>query len=406
MIDNLMDQAGLFPVNGIRISTCHAGLYNNKRDDLSLIEVDPGSNCSAVFTKNWFCAAPVVVARKNISVSKPRYLIINAGNANAGMGEQGIQDAYSLCNNLADLAGCDMENILPFSTGVIGERLPVDKIIKKFPELLVGLDSDNWHGLARAITTTDTKPKSVSKQITINGSKITFTGVAKGSGMIKPDMATMLAYIATDAVIDVDILDLLLHDAVNESFNCITVDGDTSTNDACVLIATNMCQMKPLTEINCEIFIKIKSVLTDIFVFLAKEIIRDGEGATKFIEIHVKNGITRNECEEVAYNIAHSPLVKTAMFASDPNWGRILAAIGKTDLTEFNIRELFIYINGVCIVSNGERSAEYNEDDGVKIMQEREITICVDLNRGSEEKYIWTSDLSYEYVRINAEYRS
>ena len=406
MINILMDGTRLFPVNGIRISTCNAGFYKNERHDLSLVEITQGANCSAVFTKNWFSAAPVVVARKNIAASQPRYLVINAGNANAGMGEQGIKDSYLLCNNLAELAGCDMDNILPFSTGVIGEKLPVEKIITRFPELLDELNADNWYSLARAIMTTDTRPKSISKQLSINGNQLTFTGVAKGSGMIKPDMATMLAYIATDAAITSEILDQLLHDVVDESFNCITVDGDTSTNDACVLIATNKCQMEPVTEINSKAYNEIHSVLMEVFVFLAKEIIRDGEGATKFIEIHVKSGKSRSECEEVAYNIAHSPLVKTAMFASDPNWGRILAAIGKTGFTEFNIGNLFIYINGVCIVSNGEKSAEYTEDQGKNVMRQTEISICVDLNRGNEEKIIWTSDLSYEYVKINAEYRS
>jgi len=393
------------PINGVRVAACSAGLYKNTRHDLTLIELQENTNCSAVFTRNIFCAAPVKIARTHLASSSPRYCVINAGNANAGMGHKGEEDALSICERISELTHCTLEEILPFSTGVIGEPLPVNKIINAIPELLEKLSEDSWIDIANSIMTTDTRPKGISKIISLNGHDIAITGIAKGSGMIKPNMATMLAYVATDAKIDKSLLDEILKHAVKHSFNRITIDGDTSTNDACVFMATGQSSAPEITSDNGNIQL-FKKELTDICIHLAKEIVRDGEGATKFASIEVQYGSSEEECMLVAQAIAHSPLVKTALFASDANWGRILAAVGYAGVENLNINNISIYLDDVCVVKDGKRSEDYNESQGQKVMEQEEITIRIILNRGDAEATIWTCDLSHEYVRINAEYRT
>ena len=395
----------LIPVKGIRVAACSAGLYKNTRLDLAVIELQEGTNCSVVFTRNVFCAAPVKIARTNLESSSPRYCVINAGNANAGMGRQGEEDTLSICERISELTHCAIEEILPFSTGVIGEPLPVDKISKTIPDLLGKLSEDAWIDLANSIITTDTRPKGISKVIKLDGHDITITGITKGSGMIKPNMATMLAYVATDANIKKYLLDDMLKHAVNHSFNRISVDGDTSTNDACVFMATGKSSAPEITSDNGNIQL-LKNELTDICIYLAKEIVRDGEGATKFVTVEVHHGVSEEECMIVAYTIAHSPLVKTALFASDANWGRILAAIGYAGVENLDINKISIYLDNICVVKNGNRAEDYDELQGQKIMEQEEILIRVVLNRGDAEIKIWTCDLSHEYVRINAEYRT
>jgi len=398
--------ASILPINGIRLSSCSANIYQKKRADLALLELSEGSNVVGVFTKNLFCAAPVQISKKNLSQLNPRYCLINAGNANAGTGDQGLSDTSNNCKTLAVLAGCRENEILPFSTGVIGEKLPVDKINAALPVLLNELSSDKWIDAAKAIMTTDTIPKAVSKTISLGQSEINITGIVKGSGMIRPDMATMLAYIATDANIAKDMLEKILLHAVNKSFNRITVDGDTSTNDACVLIATCKANNKYIDSNNSNDFEILKNSLTKIFCELSQSIVRDGEGATKFITINVSGGKSETECIDVAYKIAESPLVKTAFTASDANWGRILSAIGNSGINDLDINSIEIYLDNVCIVENGQRSLSYTEEKGKEIMRQDEISLLVNLNRGDCQEEIWTTDLSHEYIKINAEYRT
>ena len=396
----------ILPINGIKLSTTCANIYIKKRKDLTLLELSEGSNVSAVFTKNLFCAAPVQISKQHLTELNPRYCLINSGNANAGNGDQGLLDTRNNCKTLANLAGCKENEILPFSTGVIGEKLPVDKINAALPELLGKLSADNWIEAAEAIMTTDTIPKAISKTLSLAGSKITITGIVKGSGMIRPDMATMLAYIATDANIAKDMLEEIFLYAVNKSFNRITVDGDTSTNDSCVLIATCKANNKCIDTQNSEDYEILKNALTSIFCELSQAIIRDGEGATKFLTIKVNGGKKETECTDVAYKIAESPLVKTAFTASDPNWGRILSAIGNSRINDLDINNIEVFLGNVCIVENGQRAASYTEEKGKKIMLQDEITLIVNLNRGDCQEEIWTTDLSHEYIKINAEYRT
>ncbi len=405
MTVKLNPPADLNEIDGIRLATASAGLYANPRDDLVIIEIEAGSNVAAVFTRNRFSAAPVQVARSHLTKTDPRYLIINAGNANAGTGQAGLEDADKICQVVAEHASTDRENVLPFSTGVIGQRLPVNKIERCVPDCLRHLHEDRWLQAAQAIMTTDTVPKATSKKLVLKGKSVTITGMAKGSGMIKPDMATMLAFIATDAVIDKSTLHNLLSQGINKSFNRITVDGDTSTNDACVLIATGRSgvEIKPNAG---ETFDEFQAALFEVCQFLAQAIVRDGEGATKFVTVSVEKARTVEECLEVAYAIAHSPLVKTALFASDANWGRILAAIGRTDIDAIEINNVDIYINAVAIVKSGQIADSYTEQDGQQTMQQEEILIRVILNRGEVTEQVWTTDLSFEYVKINAEYRT
>jgi glutamate N-acetyltransferase/amino-acid N-acetyltransferase len=397
----------LLSVAGIELSASSAGLYNKHRDDVVLIHINGQATVSAVFTRNRFEAAPVSVARKHLLTSNDiKYCLINSGNANAGMGEKGIQATLATCNSLAEKANCESQNILPFSTGVIGEDLPVDKINMRLPVLLESLKEDNWAMCVQAIMTTDTVPKGISRQVELDGGVITITGIAKGSGMIRPDMATMLAFIGTDAVIDKDLQDMLLNEAMQRSFNRICVDGDMSTNDACVLIATGRAAHKRIDEKNDSNYGKFSHALFEVCEFLAQAIVRDGEGASKFVQITIAGGASSNECLNIAYTIAGSPLVKIALFASDPNWGRILAAIGYAEVEDLDIQKINISLNGCRIVSCGVRDEQYTESDGVAAMASEELLLQIELGRGSYTETVWTCDLSHEYVRINAEYRS
>ncbi|MEE4377358.1 MAG: bifunctional glutamate N-acetyltransferase/amino-acid acetyltransferase ArgJ [Candidatus Competibacteraceae bacterium] len=400
----MLDSAEILPVPGIKLASVRSGIRYPDRRDLVLIEVTPACRCAAVFTRNAFQAAPVVVARQHLATTNPRYLLINTGYANAGTGQQGLVDAQASCEAVAKLTGCLPYEVLPFSTGVIGEPLPVDRVVASLPAAVQGLNSDNWLEAAHGIMTTDTRPKIASLRDTIGGQPVTVTGIAKGAGMIRPDMATMLAFIATDAGVEQPLLKACLNEAVADSFNAITVDGDTSTNDACVLLATGLTTLR-LTKQNAD-YDAFKALIYQVCSELAQAIVRDGEGATKFITVIVEQGKDSAECRRVAYTIAHSPLVKTAFFASDPNWGRILAAIGRSGLDDLDIQGVSIYLDDVCIVSQGERAVSYTEALGQQVMQRETITVRVLLGRGQAAARLWTTDLSFDYVRINAEYRS
>lgn len=394
----------LYPVPGLRLGVASAGIKQAGRRDVVIMELAAGASVAGVFTRNAFCAAPVQVARTHMRSAAARYFLVNTGNANAGTGQQGEQDAVQTCAALAALADCTTEQVLPFSTGVIGEPLPVEKITTALPQALAVLQEDNWVEAAHGILTTDTVPKGSSRKVRLSTGEITITGIAKGSGMIRPDMATMLGYIATDAVMEMDGLQTLLQDAVRLSFNRITVDGDTSTNDACMLVATGKSGIAPAA--NPQDRALFATALQEVCTTLAQAIIRDGEGATKLITIDVIHGRTVEECEQLAFTIAHSPLVKTAFFASDPNWGRILAAVGRAGIEALDLQAIRIHLGDVCIVRDGGRAASYREEDGQAAMDEEEITVTVDLARGDASARVWTCDFSYDYVRINAEYRS
>ena len=396
----------LLPVKGVQVAACVAGIYKEKREDLALISFGSNSNCAAVFTQNAFCAAPVIVAKNHLKNGNSKFCLINSGNANAGLGEKGIKAAMDVCRHLADYVGTSIENVLPFSTGVIAEPLPVKKIKNAIPALVDKLREDVWLSVANAILTTDTLAKGISRKLDLPDGEITITGIAKGSGMIRPDMATMLAYIATDADIDVSLLQILLNDVVEDSFSCISVDGDTSTNDACFMVATGESRVAEIKSFDEGSGLLFKNALLEVCVYLAQAIVRDGEGATKFISIDVVGGASKGECREVALTVANSPLVKTAFFASDPNWGRILAAIGRSDISEIDVGSISISLNDVKIVERGQRAETYTEEDGQYAMDQEEIIMHISLGRGSANAVIWTCDLSHEYVRINSEYRS
>ncbi len=390
-------------IEGIRLAAGAAGIRSGGGDDLVLMELAEGSTTAAVFTRNAFCAAPVILAREHLGRERPRWLLVNAGNANAGMGEQGLRDARACCEAVARLSGVPAEAVLPFSTGVIGERLPAERIEAALPGLVEGLAADRWPAAARAIMTTDTRPKLASRRFRIGESECRLTGIAKGAGMICPDMATMLAFIATDAPIPQDRLQRLLEQAVAGSFNRITVDGDTSTNDACVLVATG----RGATAIGEEpALAAFAEALDSLCRELAQAIVRDGEGATKFIELKITGGASEAECLAVGRTVANSPLVKTAFFASDPNWGRILAAVGRAGLPALEVGRVDIHLGGVRIVHRGGRDPDYREEQGAAAMAGEEITVTIDLGRGEATAVVWTCDLSYDYVRINAEYRT
>jgi glutamate N-acetyltransferase/amino-acid N-acetyltransferase len=391
-------------VPGIRLGTAGAGIKRQDRDDLLVIEAAEGSACAAVFTRNAFCAAPVVVAREHLE-SAPRWLLVNSGNANAGTGPRGLEDARATCRVLAELAGGRIGQVLPFSTGVIGEYLPVDKIAAALPRALASLDEAGWAKAARAIMTTDTRPKIASRAAEIGGRRIAVTGIAKGAGMIHPDMATMLAFIATDARVEPSSLQDCLSDAADRSFNSITVDGDTSTNDACVLVASGASGIPELNRDSAE-FPVFAEAVREVCAELAEAIIRDGEGATKLIRIVVEEARDAEEARNVAKTIAHSPLVKTAFFASDPNWGRILAAVGRAGCAGLDIDRVSIWLGDVLIVENGGRAAGYTEEAGAAVMARDDITVRVALGRGGAVQTVLTCDFSYDYVRINAEYRT
>ncbi len=396
----------LHPVAGVRIATAAAGIKYPDRTDLVAFELAEGTRCAAVFTRNAFCAAPVTVAREHLAVTAPRLLLINSGNANAGTGEQGHQDALQSCALLADVVGCSVNEVLPFSTGVIGESLPMDKLAAAMPSLASAFAADRWHDAAHGIMTTDTLPKGVSRRVMVGGEQVTITGIAKGSGMICPNMATMLAYVATDANIAPDLLQQCLQYATNRSFNCISVDGDTSTNDACVLMATGQAMAIPIVDDQSVAYQQFCQAMTAVCIELAQAVIRDGEGATKFITINVEGGESEADCRQVAYTVAHSPLVKTAFFASDPNWGRILAAVGRAGIEALDVGRVAIYLDEVCIVRDGGRAAEYEEAAGNAVMQQEEITVRIMLGETAHRAQLWTCDFSYDYVRINAEYRT
>ena len=400
----LTEPAALTQINGVRLASIACGIKNNGNDDLVVFQFDEGSVCASVFTQNAFCAAPVVVAKKHLALTSPRYFLINSGNANAGTGEQGLLDARLSCQHLADISNCLESEVIPFSTGVIGETLPMDKLCSGIESIVPQLAADNWLAAARGIKTTDIVAKAVSEQVEVNGETITITGITKGSGMIHPNMATMLCFIATDANIDKTLLQNYLNRAVEKSFNSITVDGDTSTNDACMLVATGKTQQTIEKETpGAQNFYQ---ALDKVCTTLAQAIVRDGEGATKFVSVDVSQAKTYQEAKQVAYTIALSPLVKTALFASDPNWGRILAAVGRSGVKDFDIDKVNIYLDEVCIVEAGGKSVSYTEEQGQRVMNQAEITIRVELARGDESAVVWTTDLSHDYVTINSEYRS
>lgn len=396
----------LLPVTGVKLGIAEAGIKKVNRKDLLVMVLDEGSKVAGVFTQNRFCAAPVTVAKQHLAHAAIRALVVNTGNANAGTGEAGIQHALATCAEAGRLLGCATQQVLPFSTGVIMEPLPVDKIVQGLPAAVANCKADNWFNAAHAIMTTDIVPKAASKQVQIGGKTVTVTGIAKGSGMIRPNMATMLGYVATDAAISQALLQELVRYAADHSFNRITVDGDTSTNDAFIVVATGKAGNAEITRQDSSELSQLQQAVTAIAADLAKMIVRDGEGATKFITVQIEAGKDADECAKVAYAIAHSPLVKTAFFASDPNLGRILAAIGYAGVNDLNVDTIQLYLDDVLVAEKGGRAAHYQEADGQRVMNQAEITIRVVLNRGSASTTVWTCDFSYDYVKINASYRS
>jgi glutamate N-acetyltransferase/amino-acid N-acetyltransferase len=393
-------------VAGVRLAAGAAGVRYADRDDLALIEFAPGTQCAGVFTRNAFQAAPVILARAHLQQGEPRFWLINSGNANAGTGARGLTDARQCCQAVASAGEVAEHQVLPFSTGVIGEYLPVPRITAALPALFTGLDQHGWEAAARAIMTTDTRPKLVSRQVRLGERTATLTGMAKGAGMICPNMATMLAFLATDAAIEPDLLRAALAQAVAGSFNAISIDGDTSTNDACVLAATAQLGNPPLAQPDQPEAAAFQTALDDLCLELATAIVADGEGATRVVSIEVSEAATADEARTVAATIAHSPLVKTAIFAGDPNWGRILAAVGRAGVSELVIEGVSLWLDDVCIVSRGERDAAYREEDGARVMAQNRFRIGVRLGRGQASATMLTCDLSYDYVRINAAYRS
>ena len=399
--------AQLLPVAGVSLGIAEANIKRENRKDLLVMQLCVGARVAGVFTKNNFCAAPVIVAREHLAQAQGiRALLVNTGNANAGTGEQGLRDARSTCAALAGLLGCKAAQILPFSTGVIMEPLPVAKIAAGLPGAVANMRADNWYDAAQAIMTTDIVAKAISKQVSIDGVTITITGIAKGSGMIHPNMATMLGYIATDAAIAQPLLQAMVSEAANRSFNCITVDGDTSTNDALMLIATGKSALPEVKAAGSKAAKALQAAITEVATWLAQAIVRDGEGATKFITVQVEGGKDEAECKQIGYAIARSPLVKTAFFASDPNLGRILAAVGYAGVDDLDVAALKLYLDDVLVAENGGRAASYREEDGQRVMRQSDITIRVVLNRGAKHATLWTCDFSYDYVKINASYRS
>lgn len=396
-----------YPVNGVQIGIAKAGIKYKNRNDLVIFQLAEGSRVSGVFTLNAFCAAPVQVAKKHLKEADIRYLVINTGNANAGTGPQGYEDAITTCERVAELASVDSNQVLPFSTGVIGEPLPMERLLAGLPNALSNAEDNAWVTAAEGIMTTDTLPKGYSQQVEIaEGEQITITGISKGAGMIMPNMATMLAYLTTDAVIAKPLLDILCKELADKSFNRVTIDGDTSTNDSCLLIATACADMEEISSKEDPRYPALYNVLLNAFLKLSHAIVRDGEGATKFVTINVKQAATTKEALDVAYTVAHSPLVKTALFACDANWGRILAAVGRAGVEDMILDDIDIYLDDVCIVKNGGRADSYTEEAGAKVFAQAEITINICLGRGEICENVWTTDLSHDYVSINADYRS
>lgn len=395
----------LHPVPGFELGIASAGIKRPGRKDVVVMRCAEGSSVAGVFTLNAFCAAPVTLAKQRF-LGEVRYLLTNTGNANAGTGEAGLAAAAQTCAKLAELAGVAETSVLPYSTGVIGEPLPVAKIEAALPAALADLAEDRWAEAAAGIMTTDTLPKGASRQFVHDGVTVTVTGISKGAGMIKPNMATMLGYIATDAKVAQGVLQDLLRDAANKSFNRITIDGDTSTNDCCMLIATGRAALPEVTQASGALFAALKQAVLEVSMELAQAIVRDGEGATKFVTVQVNGGATHQECLDVGYAVAHSPLIKTALFASDPNWGRILAAVGRAGVANLDVSKIDVFLGDVCIASRGGRAASYTEEQGAAVMAQAEIGIRIELGRGTCSETIWTTDLSHEYVKINAEYRT
>ncbi|HEX5380937.1 MAG TPA: bifunctional glutamate N-acetyltransferase/amino-acid acetyltransferase ArgJ [Acinetobacter sp.] len=393
-------------VKGVKIGSAEAYIRYQNRRDLVIFEFAEGSNVAGVFTQNAFCAAPVHVSKAHLAVGNPRYLIINTGNANAGTGTLGMKNAQETCMQLAKLAGVNPEQVLPFSTGVIGEQLPLPRLVAGLQPALDSLQEDAWTDAAFGIMTTDTTPKGASEQFELDGVVYTMTGISKGAGMIRPNMATMLGYVATDAPISRELVQQLLQIAVNQSFNRITIDGDTSTNDSCIFVATGQAGGTEITSTEDARYTTVLEVLVRVMKRLAQLIVRDGEGATKFMTVAVEGGADTQECCDIAYSIAHSPLVKTAFFASDPNWGRILAAIGYAGVKNLEVEKIQVWLDDVQICKDGGAAADYTEAEGARVMAQPEITIRVDLGRGQAKDTVYTCDLSYDYVKINADYRS
>lgn len=393
-------------VQGVKIGSAEAYIRYPNRRDLVIFEFSAGTQVAGVFTQNAFCAAPVIVSKRHIQQSSPRYLVINTGNANAATGEIGLKNAEQTCAALANLAGVSNTEILPFSTGVIGEQLPIERLVAGLPTALNSLQGDAWIDAATGIMTTDTTPKGASEQFELDGVVYSMTGISKGAGMIRPNMATMLGFVATDMPISQDMLQLLLKQSVNQSFNRITVDGDTSTNDSCILAATGQAGGEVLASEQDPRYAALLEVLNRIMLRLAQLIIRDGEGASKFISVVVEGGADTQECCDIAYSIAHSPLVKTAIFAADPNWGRILCAIGYAGVKDLDVSKVQVYLDDVQICRDGGAAADYTEAAGAAVMAQAEMSIRVDLGRGTAKDTVYTCDLSYDYVKINADYRS
>jgi glutamate N-acetyltransferase/amino-acid N-acetyltransferase len=400
------DFSSLLPVKGVELGYAEAHIRKPNRKDLLVMRLAPDSRVAGVFTQNRFCAAPVVLCKEHLtSGAGIRALVVNTGNANAGTGEDGLMRARRSCEALAGLLGVADNQVLPFSTGVIMESLPVDRVVAGLPACVANLQEDNWGNAAEAIMTTDIVAKACSRQVQVGGKTVTITGIAKGSGMIHPNMATMLGYVATDATVSQLALEAMIQYAVNRSFNCITVDGDTSTNDSLVLIATGQAGNAEITEHDAD-YATLRDVVTEVTATLAQAIVRDGEGATKFMTIRVEGGKDEAECRKAAYAIAHSPLVKTAFFASDPNLGRILAAVGYAGIEDLDVSLIRLYLDDVLVAENGGRASSYQEADGQRVMKQPEITVRVVLGRGKAEATVWTCDFSYDYVKINADYRT
>ena len=403
MAVNLVEPNALTPVPGVRLAAVRTGIKDAPRDDLALAVFDEGTVIAGVYTQSAFAAPPVDLAKERVT---PRAWIVNSGNANAATGQPGRADAIAVCEVVAQELGLQGDDIQPFSTGVIGERLDVPRINAAVPALVQGLSSDHWLAYGRAIMTTDTVTKAVSKRVRVDGSDIIVTGVAKGSGMIKPNMATMLAYIASNATVVPEVLDRMVQEVANESFNRITVDGDTSTNDCFMLAATGKSEMAAINSVADERYPRLKQVVLEVAQTLAQAIVRDGEGATKFVTVTVAGGEHPQECLEVAYTVAESPLVKTALFAGDANWGRFCMAIGRAEVAELDPSRVSLWLDDVQVASGGLMSDDYTEDAGASVLAQDEFRVLIDLGRGDASQTVWTTDLSYEYVRINAEYRS
>ena len=399
--------SSLHPVAGVRIGVAEAGVRKANRKDLTVFLLDEGASVGGVFTSNRFCAAPVQICRERLTAGAAvRAIVVNTGNANAGTGEDGLARARQTCEALAAQLGLQPEQVLPFSTGVIMEPLPVDRIVAGLPAAIADAQPAHWARAAEGIMTTDTVPKAASAKAMVGGVEVTITGISKGAGMIRPNMATMLGFLATDAKVDQAVMKQLAFELAEGSFNRVTIDGDTSTNDSFIVIATNKAANAPVTALDSVDGQALKAAMLGVARQLAQAIVRDGEGATKFITVQVEGGKTTAECRQVAYAIAHSPLVKTAFFASDPNLGRILAAVGYAGIDDLDQTKIDLYLDDVHVAVNGGRNPSYREEDGQRVMKQAEITVRVKLGRGDASDTVWTCDLSHDYVSINADYRS